>query len=79
MKQNMQESAYYKPGGELVCPDPSSGGLFGTPSLTGFEESAGIFGGADWTGAGMGPSANGHDLQQDAADNTAVGRICIPA
>jgi hypothetical protein len=75
----MQENSYYKPGGEPSYPDYSSGGLPGAPSQAGFAGNTGIFGGMDWGTSGMSPAANDQDLQQDAVDNTAVGRISIPA
>jgi hypothetical protein len=75
----MQESPSYKSGGENYHPEPSSGGLLGTPSQMDFAENNGIFGGMNWGGSGMSAAANDHGLQQDAADNTAVGRISIPA
>jgi hypothetical protein len=75
----MQESSYYKSGGENYHPDSSGGGLLGTPSQMGFAENNGIFGGMNWGTAGRYPAAGDHGLQQDAVDNTAVGRISIPA
>lgn len=79
MKQDMQESSYYKPGGENYHPDSSGGGLLGTPSQMGFAENNGAFGGMDWGTSGTYPAGNDHSLRQDAVDNTAVGRISIPA
>jgi hypothetical protein len=78
MKQNMQENIYSKPGGDSYHPD-SSGGSFGMPSSTGLVENNGISAGMDWGAPGMPPVVNDQYLQQEAADNTAVGRIFIPA
>ena len=75
----MQESLYYKPGGAVPQPDPSSAGLPSAPFSTGLPENTGIFGGVDWASSGPAPVAQDQYLQQDAVDNTAVGRISIPA
>lgn len=75
----MQENSYYKPGGELSRPDPASGGLLGTPSQPGFTENNGVFGGVDWASSGIGPAVDNYALQQDTAENTALGNIIIPA
>jgi hypothetical protein len=74
----MQENLHYKPGADF--PDYSSGGLPNTSTFpTGLPENNGIFGGINWGDSGMPPIANDPHLQQDAVDNTAVGKIFIPA
>jgi hypothetical protein len=75
----MQENAYYKPGGETYHSAQTDEGVHGLQPSTGFAANAASFGGVDWTNSGMGSAAFEQNPQQDAADNTALGRIFIPA
>ena len=71
----MQENVYFKPGADF--PDYSSDGVPETSALpTERPENTGIVAGMDWMTSGMGPTT--HDLQRDAAENTALGSILIP-